>query len=271
MVKLYDSIKRRRRRRADDEDSPMALRDHLVEVRRRGVYSAAAVLVAACAGFSLSSVILDLLQLPLRAIVGTTVSLNYTSLTGAFDLRIQIAITVGLVIASPVWLYHVLAFIAPALDRRSRRRLLVGFVCVVPLFISGAFAGVYLFPHVVVAMTSFVNDGATMLLDAKQYLDFALKLVIVSGVAFVLPAILVFANRAGAVSGFAILRGWRWALMSITLFTAFATPAGDVLSMLLLALPMIALYLGACLIAILHDRQLLRRESSRELETASVE
>lgn len=271
MVKVSGTTNWRRRSRASEMDTPMALREHLHEAKRRSIVAGVAVLVAAGAGFWLSGAVLDLLQLPLRAIVGTTVSLNYTNLTGAFDLRIQIAITMGIVLASPVWLYQVLAFIAPAMDRRGRSRLFIALACVVPLFLGGAFAGTYLFPHVVVAMTSFVNDGATMLLDAKQYLDFALKLIVVSGVAFVLPAILVFANRAGAMSGMAILRGWRWALMSITLFTAFATPAGDVLSMLLLALPMIALYLASCAIAILHDRRLARRHTPAEQERVTVE
>lgn len=237
----------------------MTLRDHLLELKRRGIISASAVLVAAIGGFVISGFVIGLLQQPLREVSGTSVSLNYTNLTGAFDLRIQIAVTVGIIASSPVWLYQILAFISPAMDRRSRRRLLAGIACVVPLFLGGAFAGTFLFPHVVLAMASFVNDGATMLLDAKQFLDFALKLVLVSGIAFVLPAVLVFANRAGAVSGLAILRGWRWALMSITLFTAFATPAGDVLSMVFLAMPMIGLYLGACAIAIRHDKVMDRR------------
>jgi sec-independent protein translocase protein TatC len=249
-------------------DGTMTLGDHLVEAKRRGLIAVGALVIAAIAGFMVSETVLEVLQAPLAAVAGTQVSLNYTSLTGAFDLRIQIAITVGVVIASPVWLYQVLAFISPAMDKRNKRRVLVALACVIPLFVGGAYAGAFLFPHVVVAMTSFVNDGATMLLDAKLFLDFALKLIIVSGVAFVLPAILVFANRAGAITGVSILRGWRWALMSITLFTAFATPAGDVLSMLLLALPMIALYLGACAIAIGHDKNVARRalaaDSTRE-------
>jgi len=242
----------------------MSLRDHLVEARRRGVLIGCAFLVAAVVGFALSDAGLAALQIPLTTVVGTNVALNYTSLTGAFDLRIQIAVTAGIVLSSPAWLYHVLAFVSPAVERRNRLRVLVGLVVIVPLFAGGVSAGVFLFPHVVVAMASFVNEGATMMLDAKQYLEFALKLIVVSGVAFVLPAILVFANRAGAVSGLAILRGWRWALMSITLFTAIATPAGDVLSMLFLAMPMIALYLGACAIAIGHDKRLSRRKLASE-------
>jgi sec-independent protein translocase protein TatC len=237
----------------------MTLRDHLLELKRRGFISAAALLVAATVGFLVSGDVIALLQRPLQEVSGTAVSLNYTNLTGAFDLRIQIAVTAGIVVASPVWIYQILAFISPAMDRRSRRRVLAGVACVVPLFVGGSIAGTFVFPHVVLAMASFVNDGATMLLDAKQFLDFALKLVLASGIAFVLPAMLVFANLVGIVSGVTILKGWRWALMSITLFTALATPAGDVLSMVFLALPMVGLYLGACAIAIRHDKVAARR------------
>ena len=100
-------------------------------------------------------------------------------------------------------------------------------------------------------------------LDATIYYDFAFKLLLAVGVGFVLPVFLVVLNFAGVVTGKGILRAWRWAVIGITLFTAMATPAADVMSMFLLAIPMLVLYFGAAGIAIWHDRRVAKRESAR--------
>ena len=86
--------------------------------------------------------------------------------------------------------------------------------------------------------------------------------VIASGIAFVLPVFLVLLNFVGVLSGRAILAGWRWAILAITIFTAIVTPAADVISMFLLAIPMIALYFIAVGIALLHDRRVAKRQAA---------
>jgi sec-independent protein translocase protein TatC len=114
-------------------------------------------------------------------------------------------------------------------------------------------------PHIVLLMTGFAPAATSSYLDASAYFDFVLKLTLVTGVAFVLPLFIVLLNFAGVVSGQAITHSWRWALIGICLFTAIATPAADVLSMLLLAAPMLALYAAACGITLLNDRRRRRR------------
>jgi sec-independent protein translocase protein TatC len=89
-----------------------------------------------------------------------------------------------------------------------------------------------------------------------------IKLVLATGIAFVLPVFLVLLNFIGILSAKAILKGWRWAILAITLFTAIATPAADVVSMFLLAIPMVALYFAAWGVSALHDRAVARRSDA---------
>lgn len=197
----------------------------------------------------------------------TQVAINFGNITGAFDVQLQVSIVVGLILSSPVWLYQIFAFLVPGLTRREKRFTFGFFFSAVPLFFGGCAAGWLVLPHIVDILYSFVPTDATSLYDAKTYLDFVLKLLVATGIAFVLPVFLVLLNFAGVLRGQSILKGWRWAILAITLFTAIATPAADVISMFLLAIPMIALYFAAVGIAVLHDRRVDRQLAA---ETADV-
>jgi sec-independent protein translocase protein TatC len=110
----------------------------------------------------------------------------------------------------------------------------------------------------VLLLAGFAPDGSATLVTASTYFDFVLKLVLALGVAFVLPVFLVLLNLAGALSGRAILRSWRIAILAVIVFTALVTPSADVLSMCLLAVPLLGLYFGAAGLAVLHDRRVAR-------------
>lgn len=257
------AIRTRRRR---DPDRRMSLLQHLNELRKRAFRAAAGILVGAVGGWLLYDLIWPLLEAPIRQIAEKQAAvLNFTNITGAFDLRMQVSLTVGIVLASPIWLYQIFAFLLPGLKGRERR-LVIGFsVAALPLFLAGCAAGWLVFPHIVEMMASFVPAGSTSFYDAKYYLDFVLKLVIVVGVAFEMPVVLVLLNFIGAVTARGILAGWRWAIVAITIFTAIATPAADVMSMLLLAAPMVVLYFAAVAVAFAHDRVIARAAARAEL------
>jgi sec-independent protein translocase protein TatC len=186
---------------------------------------------------------------------GRIAQINYTSISEAFDTKIAIAMTVGIVASSPIWLWQIWSFITPALVRREKRFAFGFLLTAIPLFLLGCATGWWLFPHVVELMTSFAPDGSTTLLTAKYYLDFSIKFVIAIGIGFVLPVFLVLLNFTGVLSAKAIIKGWRWAVVGVTAFTALATPAADVISMFLLAIPMLGLYFLAAFIAWIHDKR----------------
>jgi sec-independent protein translocase protein TatC len=250
-------------------DERMSLAEHLRELRKRLVISAIAILVAAVAGFILAPYVIDALRIPIDQIAEQrNAQIIYTTVTGAFDLRMAIAVTIAIVIASPVWLYQLFAFLVPGLTSREKRYTFGFFFSAVPLFFAGAAAGWFVFPHMVELLTSFSSQEDATFLDARIYYDFVIKLVLAIGVAFVLPVFLVLLNFVGVLSAASIIKGWRVAVLVIALFTALATPAADVISMFLLAIPMVLLYFAAWGVAALHDRRAARR--SRELEETIV-
>lgn len=111
-------------------------------------------------------------------------------------------------------------------------------------------------------LASFASTEDSTLLQASYYVDFILKIVLATGIAFVLPVFLVMLNLLGVVSAGAIARSWRFVIVAIVLFSAIVTPAADVLSMFLIAVPMTVLFLVALLIAWLRDRRTGRRAAA---------
>lgn len=104
-------------------------------------------------------------------------------------------------------------------------------------------------------LASFADAEDSTLLQASAYVDFVLKIVLATGIAFVLPVFLVMLNLLGILPAHTLARSWRVAIVAIVLFSAMVTPSADVLSMFLIAVPMTALFLTALLIAWLHDRR----------------
>jgi len=259
--------------RSQKQEGKMSLAEHLIELRKRLYMSAVAIVVGTIIGWFLSDALLNSLRAPIFDIASEqarVATLNYDAITSAFDLKLQIAFTVGVVISSPVWLFQIWAFFIPGLTKRERAYSLGFFLSAVPLFILGCTAGWFVFPHIVQLMTSFAPSDDSTIITAKTYFDFVLKLVLIVGVAFVLPVFLVLLNFAGVLSAASIIKSWRMAILVIVLFTAIATPAADVLSMILLAIPMVLLYFAAAFIAWIHDRRLVKRRRVENPDQSSV-
>ena len=178
----------------------MPIAGHLAELRRRLFRSAAALLAGAVAGWFLAEPVLDALRVPIEQIADTQhrmAELNYDTITGAFDLRMQVAITVGVIVSSPVWLFQIWAFLVPALSRRERLYGFGFFFTAVPLFLIGCAAGWFVLPHMVGVLTGFAPEQDAAIVQAKTYFDFVLKLVVAVGIAFVLPVAVVLLNFVG--------------------------------------------------------------------------
>lgn len=247
----------------DEQQAParMPLSSHLKEARSRAARAAIALLAGVVLGYLLSDAILEVLRAPITALAESrAASLNYDSITGAFDLKLKIALFAGIALSSPVWMYELFAFLTPGLNRRERRYTFGFLGAAVPLFAVGCATGFLLFPRMVELLAGFASTEDSTLLQASYYVDFVLKIVVATGIAFVLPVFLVLLNLIGILSARAIAAGWRTAVVLIVLFSAMVTPAADVLSMFLIAIPMATLFGAALLIAWLHDRAHSRRE-----------
>lgn len=257
--------------RTANPEGRMALAGHLREFKRRFYIAGIALIACAIVGFFLASPVLQVLSAPLIELraQGLPVELNITNVTQAFDVQMRIGFMLGIIMSSPIWLWQLLAFVVPAL-RTIERRYVFGFVgAAVPLFVGGCLTGWYVLPRIIGLFVGFTPDGLTAFLGAQDYWDFSFKLVFAVGVAYVLPVIVVFLNLAGIVSGAAIIKGWRWAVLAATLFGAFVTPAGEVLSMFIIAVPMVVLYFAAAGVALLVDRRRRKRAAAEIGEDAT--
>lgn len=238
----------------------MPVAGHLREARRRGTRAAVALLIGVVAGFLLSDQILDVLRAPVEELARSReASLNYDTVTGAFDLRLKIALFAGIVLSSPVWLLELFAFVTPGMTRREKRFAWGFGAASIPLFAAGCAFGFALFPHMVTMLTGFAPAEDSTILTASYYVDFVMKIVVAIGIAFVLPVFMVMLNVVGLVSAQTLRRSWRLIVVVITLFSALVTPAADVLAMFMVALPMSALFGAALVVAQMHDRRAARR------------
>jgi sec-independent protein translocase protein TatC len=250
----------------------MSIGQHLVELRKRLMIAGIGVVAGTIGGWFLSALVWDGLRAPILVLESAhhEASINYPSITSAWDVRFQVAIMLGILISSPLWLYQIFAFLVPGLNGRERKYIFGFFFTAVPLFLVGAGVGWLVLPRLVNLMVSFVPGQDTSIIDASYYLDFTIKLILATGIAFVLPVFLVLLNFIGILSAKGILKGWRWAVLAIVVFTAIATPAADPLSMLLLAVPMVVLYFAAWLVSALHDRAVARRSAAVSAGLASA-
>ena len=248
----------------------MSLGAHLRELKNRFFWIAGGILVGAIAGWFLEPYVWNFLAAPIHEIAKAQhASINWPNVTAAFDLKLQLSVYIGIIITSPLWLYQIFAFLTPGLTRKEKGYTFGFFFTAVPLFLAGCAAGFLVVPHIVLVLTSFVPAGETTLLTAGDYFNFVLKLVLVVGIAFVLPVFVVLLNFMRVIKAKAIIKAWRWAILTIMVFTAIATPSADVISMFLLALPLVVLYLLSYCVAWLHDRRVERRALDIEAELAS--
>jgi sec-independent protein translocase protein TatC len=250
----------------------MSLGQHIAELRKRLTIAALSILALSIGGFFIADVVINAISIPIEEIaLQRNAQLVYTTVTEAFDLKFQIAITIGIMAASPIWLYQVFAYFVPGLTKRETKYTLGFFLSAVPLFLAGGFVGWLIFPHMVLLLAGFAGDTQATFLSARVYYDFVLKLVLAIGVAFVLPVFLVLLNFTGVLSAVAIIKGWRIAILAITLFCATATPAADLVSMFLLAIPMVFLYFAAAGIAWWHDRGVAKKAKLLDQELSDAD
>ncbi len=237
----------------------MTLVQHLEELRRRLIISAAAVAVGSIGGFILYRPVLDFLQEPYRDAVASlpetiTDKLIVTTPTEPFLAFLKIGLFVGLLLALPVILYQLWRFITPGLTSRERRLGIPFVLASLMLFAVGTLFAFAVVPRGLAFLFSFGGDNLVPLLTIDRYLSFLFFLVLAFGLSFELPLILLFLTGVGVISSVQLRRWRRYALMGTVIFAAVATPTQDPYTMLLMAVPIYLLYEGAILIARLFKR-----------------
>lgn len=243
-------------------DGKMSLGGHLKELRNRLFASAIFIFAGTVAGWFLFEPVFQILQKPVVDLAndrGVNATLNIGTVAGAFDLQLQVSIFLGVILASPVWLFNLWAFVTPGLKKRERKFTL-GFVfSALPLFFTGCWLAWISLPGFVATLIGFTPDGTANVINANEYILFTIRILLVFGLAFVLPVVLVMLNFANLITAKNILKSWRLAVFVIAVIAALATPTADPMSMFLVMVPLIALYFTAAGITYFNDKRRERR------------
>lgn len=250
--------------RKGNPQAQMALREHLREFRNRLIKAALATVVGAVAGFFFYYPVMDAITSPIADIArehGRNATINFNGVASAFDILVQVSLAIGLVLASPVWLYQLWAYIMPALHKREKLYAL-GFLGVsVPLFLLGIWIAWLCMPAAVYTLTAFTPDGESNFIEAKTYISFVVKLILSFGVSFVVPVALVGVNMVGLIRGRTILKSWRWVVVIVALLAAMTAPGTDVMTMFYLMAPLLILFFLAIVICIYNDKRRDRKNA----------
>lgn len=235
-------------------EARMSLAEHLRELRKRLILALIGILVASVVGWFLYDTIMAFITKPLADLKSASVQLNFQTIGAAFDLKLRVAMWAGFLISSPWWIYQLGAYITPGLKKKEKLYLVWFGLVGVLLFLAGAASGVWLAPRVVEILQSFTPNDALNYLQAETYVAFYLRLVIVFGLSFLFPEVLVALNFLGVLTAKQMLKGWRWAVVIAFVFAAIANPLPSPWPMTIQAGVLIGLYLLAVLIAWIRER-----------------
>ncbi|MEV0637226.1 twin-arginine translocase subunit TatC [Streptomyces sp. NPDC050619] len=264
------------RNKEKDPEGRMPLAEHLRELRNRLAKALLAIVAVTVVAAFFYNDIINLITRPILDSVGCDASfeqlakasseqqcaqITINGLLTAFTLALKVSLMAGVVVASPVWLYQLWAFVAPGLHKHEKKYAYAFVGTGAPLFMAGAYFAYAVLPTTAKVLLGFTPSDVTNLLPLDDLLDLVTRMVLVFGLSFELPLLLVFLNLTGAITGKRMLGWWRGMIMGITVFAAIATPSTDPLTMLALAGPIWVLYFGAVAFSLLNDRRKRRREA----------
>ncbi|SPF68931.1 Sec-independent protein translocase protein (TatC) [Propionibacterium ruminifibrarum] len=245
------------------EDGSMELVDHLRELRYRILVSIVALIVAALCCFVFFDQLIEVFFHPINTAIATyqannpeaQVAITTSNITGGFRLWMKIPVVAGFILSCPVWLYQLWRFIAPGLLANERKAALTFLGPAVPLFLAGIVLGYWVCPKGFAVLLEFNPSGVTNLNDANEFLTFEITLLLVFGLSFLLPVVLVMLDKFGLITGAALGKYRSIAVFGCFLFAAVATPSTDPISMAVLAVPMSGLYVVAEIICKRNDKR----------------
>ncbi|HET9842959.1 MAG TPA: twin-arginine translocase subunit TatC [Nocardioides sp.] len=249
-------------RNAVGPDGRMALADHFRELRARLIRSALVLVIAFCVAIFFYAQLLELIQHPYNEAREALANRNppiktepvINDATGGILLQFKLCGVVALIAASPYWLYQIWAFILPGLHPKEKKYSRMFAAVAGPLFLGGVALGYYVLPKGLTVLISFVPHGVTNLVDFGRYFSFEMRMLLIFGIAMEIPLFVVLLNLAGVISGRALAKYRPWIVIGTMVFAAVATPSTDPFSMLMLAIPMLILFLISEIIARISDR-----------------
>lgn len=229
----------------------MALADHLREFRARLMRSVLVYVVAFIVALAFyNQYLVPFVMNPYndaRHMLGSAHSSApyIAGATGGISLQMKLCGWAALVVSAPYWLLQIWRFILPGLYPQERKWTRIFAAVAGPLFIAGVALGYYVLPKGLQVLISFTPSGVQNLNELGAYVSFLTRMLLVFGISFEIPLFVVLLNLMGLVTGEMLGKYRSWVIMGTMIFAAIATPSTDPFSMLMLAIPMLILFLGA--------------------------
>lgn len=254
----------------DDIDQTQApLLDHLLELRTRLLRGIMALAVAFGVCLYFANPILGILIMPLaKAFPTGTGKLIYTKLYGAFFVEIKVALFAACLVSFPIIANQMWAFIAPGLYSREKKAFLPFLIATPVLFTMGAcLAYFFVMPTAFRWFIGFQGMHGGLQLEAlpgvEEYLNLVMQFILAFGVSFLLPVLLMLLNRAGIVTRLQLVRARRYVIVGIVALAALITPP-DVVSQLMLAVPLLILFEGTLVLMPFYEIRDAREKAAAE-------
>jgi sec-independent protein translocase protein TatC len=232
-----------------EEGGQMTFFEHLVELRKRLIHSMIAIGIGAFIGVYIAKYVIDFVTRPILrafAINHLESKLIYTHPAGVFNLILSLGIYIGIVLASPVVLYQIWLFVAPALYKHERSAIAGFLFSTVFLFIAGIAFGYFVtLPYVLNFLMGFQSSSLpniTPMITVNEYFDLTLMILLGLGLVFELPVLMFFLSLFGIVTPQFLWKNVRYAIALIAVVAAIITPTPDATTMLIFMAPMLGLY-----------------------------
>ncbi len=223
------------------ESVEMPFLDHLEELRRRLIICIGSVIVLTFAAFPFINIILKLLTLP-NDQLEKPAEMIFLKPTGMLIVRLQIAITLGVIASIPILFYQFWCFISPGLLEKEKKYFLPGLFFTTFCFLAGiAFSYFILIPIVLPFLFSMGTETIIPKININDYLGFVLRLIVLSGIIFELPVLSFFISRIGILTPSFLKKFRKYSIVIVFIISALITPP-DPMSQLLMACPLIILY-----------------------------
>lgn len=247
--------------------SAMSFLDHLEELRKRIIWSIAAVGIAFLLCWHWAETIYGYMEAPIMKALAMNhleQKLVYLNPTEPFNMYMKIGLIAALFVASPFVLYQLWAFVAPGLYRHEKKYVMPFMISSVGLFLGGGFFGYkVVYPA---ALTFLIEQGKhfTPMITIGEYTDLFLTIIIGLGVVFEMPILIFFLSLIGIVSPRWMWNNFRYSILVIFIIAAILTPTTDIMNMCVFSAPMIGLYLISIGVAwLVHPK---RRRAKEEAE-----
>lgn len=225
------------------EEDKLPFTEHLSELRDRLIRCFIAVGVGFVISYFFKEKLFDILNAPLVKVMGVETKMIFTGLPEAFFTYMKLAFISGIVLATPVLFYEFWMFISPGLYRTEKKFLIPAILLSMIFFIIGSSFGYFIvFPYGFKFLLGFASANIMAMPSMKEYLAFSSKMLLAFGFVFELPLVLTLMARMGLVTVEFLKKNRKYAILIIFIVAALVTPGPDVISQLMMALPLMVLY-----------------------------